>query len=151
MHRHVNHEMVLFLCGEDLPDPANRVDLDRQHPDAYGLPGASTHYTMDDNGKRLGADMIRRGRELMEAAGATSVRDFGLSPVLGWHLMGTARMGSDPDASVVDANNRAHDVPNLFIADASSLATGGGVNPTHTIQAVALRCAEYLWTQRHTF
>lgn len=151
MRKHLNHEMVLFLCGEDLPDPANRVELDRQHLDAYGLPGAATYYTMDDNGKRLGADMIRRGRELMEAAGARSARDFGLSPVLGWHLMGTARMGNDPGVSVVDANNRAHDVPNLFIADGSSLATGGGVNPTHTIQAVALRCAEYLWTQRHAF
>ncbi|MGH2615179.1 MAG: GMC oxidoreductase, partial [Thermomicrobiales bacterium] len=73
---------------------------------------------------------------------------FGLSPALGWHLMGTARMGSDPAISVVDADNRAHDVPNLFIADSSSLATGGGVNPTSTIQAVALRCAERIWEMR---
>ena len=62
--------------------------------------------------------------------------------------MGTARMGSDPADSVVDANNQAHDVPNLFIADSTSLATGGGVNPTSTIQAVALRCAERIWDLR---
>jgi choline dehydrogenase-like flavoprotein len=49
---------------------------------------------------------------------------------------------------VVDADNRAHDVPNLFIADSTSLATGGGVNPTSTIQAVALRCAEGIWERR---
>lgn len=151
MDRHLNHEIVLFLCGEDLPDPNNRVELDWQHLDAYDLPGAAIFSTMDDNGKRLGADMIRRGRELMDAAGADSVRDFGLSPVLGRHLMGTARMGNDLRSSVVDANNRAHDVPNLFIADAGSLSTGGGVHSTHTIQAVALRCAEHLWTHRHTF
>jgi choline dehydrogenase-like flavoprotein len=92
--------------------------------------------------------MIRKGTELMEAAGASSVRDFGISPALGWHLMGAARMGSDPAASVVDADNQAHDVPNLFIADSTSLATGGGVNPTSTIQAVALRCAEGVWEKR---
>jgi choline dehydrogenase-like flavoprotein len=76
------------------------------------------------------------------------VRDFGISPALGWHLMGAARMGSDPATSVVDAGNQAHDVPNLFIADSTSLATGGGVNPTSTIQAVALRCAEGIWERR---
>ena len=58
-------------------------------------------------------------------------------------------MGSDPADSVVDANNQAHDVPNLFIADSSSLPTGGGVNPTSTIQAVAFRCAEGIWERRH--
>jgi len=151
MARHLNREIALYLCGEDLPDPANRVELDGQHVDAVGTPGARTVYTLDDNGRRLGADMIRHGRMLMEAAGASSVRDFGLSPLLGWHLMGTARMGSDPATSVVDANNRAHEVANLFVADGSSLPTSGGVNPTHTIQAVALRCAEYLWTERATF
>jgi choline dehydrogenase-like flavoprotein len=92
--------------------------------------------------------MIDHGRQLLEAAGAISVRDFGLSPLLGWHLMGTARMGTDPRRSVVDSTNRAHDVPNLFVADASSFPTGGGVNPTATIQAVALRCAEKIWEQR---
>jgi choline dehydrogenase-like flavoprotein len=57
-------------------------------------------------------------------------------------------MGSEPATSVIDADNRAHDVPNLFIADGSSLPTGGGVNPTSTIQAVALRCAERIWERR---
>jgi choline dehydrogenase-like flavoprotein len=57
-------------------------------------------------------------------------------------------MGIDAADSVVDAGNRAHDVPNLFIADGSSLSTGGGVNPTSTIQAVALRCAEKIWELR---
>jgi choline dehydrogenase-like flavoprotein len=151
MAQHLNREVALYLCGEDLPDPANRIELDWESIDAFGMPGARTVYAMDDNGRRLGADMIRRGRTLMEAAGARSIRDFGLSPLLGWHLMGTARMGRDPETSVVDANNRSHEVPNLFVADGSSLPTSGGVNPTHTIQAVALRCAEYLWTERATF
>lgn len=66
----------------------------------------------------------------------------------GWHLLGTARMGDDPQSSVVNGSNRAHDVPNLFVVDGSSLPTSGAVNPTATIQALALRCADHIWDSR---
>ena len=62
--------------------------------------------------------------------------------------MGSARMGHDPQRSVVDANNQAHDVPNLFIVDGSSFTTGAGVNPTSTIMALALRAADKIWEKR---
>jgi choline dehydrogenase-like flavoprotein len=148
MDTHLNHEAVLFCCGEDLPEETNRVELDWDNLDTFGLPGVKTFYSFDENSKRLGGAMIAKGTELMDASGASSVRDFGISPALGWHLMGAARMGSDPASSVVDADNQTHDVPNLFIADSTSLPTGGGVNPTSTIQAVALRCAEGIWERR---
>ena len=144
----INREVVMYLCGEDLPEESNRVVLDLEHQDGFGLPGVRTHYTLSDNSKRLGNDMIAHAHQVLRAAGATSVRDFGLSPIWGWHLLGTARMGSDPASSVVDVSNRAHDVGNLFIVDGSSLPTGGGVNPTATIQALALRCADQIWEQR---
>ena len=60
----------------------------------------------------------------------------------GWHLLGTARMGSDPDTSVVNEWGRCHDVRNLFIVDGSLFVTSGGVNPTSTIQALALYIAD---------
>ena len=60
------------------------------------------------------------------------------------HLLGTARMGSDPDRSVVNGWGRSHDVRNLFIVDGSVFVTGGGVNPTSTIQAVALYIADQI-------
>src|SRR2546428_8561099 len=112
------------------------------------MPGVVTHHELNENSRRLGRDMIAHARQVLDAAGAKSVRDFGLSPIWGWHLLGTARMGSDPASSVVDGSNRAHDVGNLFIVDGSSLPTGGGVNPTATIQALALRCADQIWGQR---
>jgi len=145
--RRLNHEVAIFLCGEDLPQERNRVELDWDNLDAFGMLGAKTYYSLDENGKRLGADMIRHGRELLQASGAISVRDFGLTPLLGWHLMGTARMGRDSTTSVTGSHGRTHDVQNLFIADGSSFATGGGVNPTSTIQALALRCAAHIWDQ----
>ena len=60
----------------------------------------------------------------------------------GWHLMGTARMGIDPERSVVNEWGRCHDVKNLFIVDGSLFVTSGGVNPTRTIQALALYVAD---------
>jgi choline dehydrogenase-like flavoprotein len=112
------------------------------------LPGIRTHYTLGDNSKQLGNDMIAHGRRVLDAAGASSVRDFGLSPIWGWHLLGTARMGADARTSVVDGSNEAHDVPRLFVVDGSSMPTSGGVNPTATIQALALRCADKIWDRR---
>ena len=62
--------------------------------------------------------------------------------------MGTARMGGDPKNSVVNAWHQAHDVPNLFVVDGSSFTTGAAVNPTSTIGALALRCADGIWHRR---
>ena len=112
------------------------------------MPGVRTHYALGDNSRRLGTDMIAHGHQVLDAAGASSVRDFGLSPIWGWHLLGTARMGTDPRTSVVDGSNQAHDVPNLFVVDGSSMPTSAAVNPTHTIQAVALRAADKIWEKR---
>ena len=148
INERLNHEVSLFLCGEDLPEATNRVDLDWNHIDEFGLPGVETHYTFGANSQLLGLDMIDRARQLLGAAGAYSVRDLGLATVWGWHLLGTARMGHDPETSVVDRSNRSHQIPNLFIVDGSSLPTSGGVNPSATIQALGLRCADTIWNSR---
>jgi choline dehydrogenase-like flavoprotein len=70
------------------------------------------------------------------------VESEGPLPYGGWHLMGTARMGTDPRTSVVNEWGRAHDVKNLFIIDGSLFVTSAGVNPTPTIQALALYIAD---------
>lgn len=62
----------------------------------------------------------------------------------GWHMTGTARMGSDAATSVVDEYGRSHDVPNLFIMDGSTFVTSSGVNPTATIMAITLRGTRHL-------
>jgi choline dehydrogenase-like flavoprotein len=87
---------------------------------------------------------IDRARELLEAAGARDI--LAESPISwgGWHLMGTARMGVDPARSVVNEWGRSHDVKNLFIIDGSIFVTSAGVNPTSTIQALALYVADQM-------
>jgi len=66
----------------------------------------------------------------------------------GWHLLGTARMGDDPETSVVNRWCRSHDVENLYVIDGSVFVTSGGVNPTATISALALRATERLIERR---
>lgn len=81
--------------------------------------------------------------ELMDAAGARKTWSVPYGEVLpSVHLMGTCRMGSDPSKSVVNADHRAHDGPNLFLVAGSSLVTCGRQQPTATIQAPAYRAAE---------
>jgi choline dehydrogenase-like flavoprotein len=79
----------------------------------------------------------------MQAAGATRIWSYPVEdPGVSAHLMGTMRMGNDPSRSVVNRFNRAHDIPNLFIVDGSSLVTSARQQPTATIQALAYRAAE---------
>ena len=80
----------------------------------------------------------------MRAAGAIDVLTSSPSPWAGWHLLGTARMGTDPQNSVVNEWGRSHDVKNLFIVDGSIFVTSGGVNPTSTLQALALYIADQM-------
>ena len=82
-----------------------------------------------------------RATEVLYAAGAKRVLSKNPEDVrwrAGWHQMGTCRMGDDPESSVVNSWGRSHDVKNLFIVDGSIFVTAGAVNPTSTIQALAL-------------
>jgi choline dehydrogenase-like flavoprotein len=151
LEQHLNHEGVIWVCGDDEPETTNFVELDWAHTDGFGLPGVRTHYSLSENSQAMSVQMVRRATELCTAAGAVSVRNLGFDSLLGWHLLGTARMGADPANSVVNADNRAHDVPNLFVVDGSSFTTGAAVNPTNTVQALALRAADKIWDQRRSW
>ena len=79
---------------------------------------------------------------MLRAAGAHRVTRVPLAPLTGWHLLGTARMGTDPATSVVDDRGRCHAVPNIVVADGSLFPTVGAVNPGMTIAALALKIAD---------
>ncbi len=132
-----HHASMLGIC-EDLPEAHNRVTLDPELTDAHGIPAPRIEYRLSENSRRMLEHSMARGAEIMRAAGATDVYTEAPLPHAGWHLMGTARMGKDPRTSVVNEWGRTHDVRNLFIVDGSLFVTSGGVNPTSTIQALAL-------------
>jgi choline dehydrogenase-like flavoprotein len=128
-----------------LPLETNRVDLDPDVKDAWGLPAMRiTSQSHPDDMKN--AEFFRqKSIEVLEAAGATNIWAPPVNDSRGSaHNRGTCRMGNDPRTSVVDRYHRAHDVPNLFIVDGSNLVTGGRNHPTMTIQALAFRAAENL-------
>ena len=85
-----------------------------------------------------------RATDVLKAAGAVEVHAGYPIAYGGWHLLGTARMGADPETSVVNEWGRSHDVKNLFIVDGSVFVTSGGLNPTSTIQAIALHVADQM-------
>jgi choline dehydrogenase-like flavoprotein len=134
--------LTIAVIGEDLPEHHNAVTLDPELADGDGIPAPRVSYTLSDNSSRMLEHAIARSTEALEAAGAREVVANPLLRPSGWHLMGTARMGTDPAASVVDPSGRCHDVKNLYVIDGSILVTAGAVNPTSTIQALALYIAD---------
>jgi choline dehydrogenase-like flavoprotein len=130
------------IACEDLPEEHNRVTIDPVLKDSHGIPAPRIDYVISENTRRMMEHGIARASEILTAAGATNL--FTSRTVLNTpgHLLGTARMGNDPERSVVNAWGRSHDVKNLFIVDGSIWVTSGGVNPTSTIQALALYVAD---------
>ena len=142
LSRNAGKMLVWYANADDLPEETNTVTLDRVLTDSSGLPSPHIRYRMSENTKHS-LDFAAEGMtEAHMKAGATETFLDPLVP--SGHLLGTARMGNDPASSVVDPFGRSHDVANLFIVDGSVMVTGGGLNPTSTIAALALRAAEHL-------
>jgi choline dehydrogenase-like flavoprotein len=95
------------------------VTLDPVLKDSSGIPAPKLDYTISANSLKMMNHGIARAKEVLAAAGASNIAVE--SPILngGWHLLGTARMGTDPERSVVNEWGRCHDVKNLFIVDGS--------------------------------
>ncbi len=136
------------IIAEDLPDEENRVILDAELKDSDGIAAPKIIYRMSANSARLLEFHLARAKESLEAAGAYETVIAPLIRETGWHLLGTCKMGSDPETSVVNAWGRTHDIPNLYIFDGSIWPTSSGMNPTATIAAMSLRCADHLVRQR---
>ena len=114
------------------------MTLDPELTDTHGIPAPKITYRLSENSERMLAHALQRTSDVLEAAGAVQINPYGQVRETGWHLLGTARMGNDPEKSVVNEWGRSHDVKNLFIIDGSIFVTSAAVNPTTTIQALAL-------------
>jgi choline dehydrogenase-like flavoprotein len=131
--------------GEMLPDPTNRVSLDADKKDAWGLPVLKIDCAIGENEKLMRKDMMADMAEMLEAAGVKNVRpyDNGYAPGMGIHEMGTARMGRDPKTSVLNGNNQVWDAPNVFVTDGSCMTSASCVNPSLTYMALTARAADF--------
>ena len=125
----------------------NSVSLDETVKDAWGLPALRVTFKNHPDDMKATRFLAERQKEILETAGAKKIWFDPLTlqeTTYSRHLMGSCRMGDDPRVSVVDRWNRAHDVPNLFVVDGSSLVTSARQQPTATIQALAYRAADHI-------
>ena len=138
--------------GEVLPRKENRVTLDKEVKDAWGIPALRFHYRFSDNEIKMAKDMGDTAEEMLRAAGAENIK---IDPTMlppGWsiHEIGTARMGDDPKTSVTDRFCRLHDVPNVYLADAAPFVSGGTQNTTWSILAMCWRTMDHLKEELRT-
>src|SRR5580765_3848926 len=131
--------------GEILPYHDNRVTLDRDKKDKFGLPILRFDARLRDNELRMRKDMISDAAEMLEAAGYRDVRivdeDYGIG--LGIHEMGTARMGRDDKTSVLNASNQVHACKNVYVTDGSCMTSSACQNPSLTYMALTARAADH--------
>ena len=139
-----NHTVGIAIISEDLPEKHNRVELDFENKDHFGMPGVKVYYKMGENTKKILKHGIKMSKEIFSTAGAKVTASFAPVKNTGWHLMGTARMGEDPKISVVNKYGQAHQVKNIFIVDSSVFVTSGAANPVATTQAIALFVCNYI-------
>ena len=134
----------LFTICEGVPTPTNRVTVDPETPDEWGMPRGAIHYDWHMNDVRLMDWAAEQSLAILRAAGA--VEAF-RQPSAQVHMMGTARMGADPRVSVANVHGQTHDVPNLYLAGGALFPTGSCVNPTLTLLALAWRTADHIVTR----
>ncbi|HSX52467.1 MAG TPA: GMC family oxidoreductase [Cellvibrio sp.] len=131
--------------GEMLPHHDNRIYLDRSVKDKWGLPVLAMDVEIRENELAMRKDMMQDAVDMFEAAGMKNVQgaDWGYSPGMGIHEMGTARMGHDPKTSVLNKYNQVWDAPNVFVTDGACMTSASCVNPSLTYMALTARAVDH--------
>lgn len=139
---HYENMAGMWIVGEDMPQETNRVTLNHEVTDQYGLPVANVHFDDHPNDIAMRNHAYKQGQAIYEAVGAT--RTFPTPPYPSTHNLGTNRMSENPRDGVVNKWGQTHDIANLFISDGSQFTTGAAENPTLTIVALAIRQADHI-------
>jgi choline dehydrogenase-like flavoprotein len=138
----VQHLTSALVMAEDEPLEENGVAIDRSVIDAVGLPRLTIKHVYTRRDKQRRRMLVRRAKRILRRVGAWSFYTHDVKTFS--HALGTVRMGEDPDTSPLDEFCRYRGLENLLVVDGSALPTSGGVNPSLTIAAVALRAADRL-------
>lgn len=139
--------MGVTAFGECLPNHDNRMYLDYEKLDEWGLPTVTFDASFGENEVAMRKDMKEQAVKMLEAAGFKDVSGWedpnGFAMGLGIHEMGTARMGRDPKTSVLNKWNQVHACKNVFVTDGSFMTSSGCQNPSLTYMAFTARAANY--------
>ena len=131
--------------GEMLPNHENRVSLDETRTDKWGLPVLKIDCATGENERLMRRDMAADMAEMLEQCGLKNVEMFdnGYFPGMGIHEMGTARMGRDPNTSVLNPHNQVWDALNVFVTDGACMTSAACQNPSLTYMALTARAADH--------
>lgn len=140
--RVISGGLVLAAVMEDLPYRDNRV-LPSDRPSTDGRQRLRLQYHLHENERERRKVFLSALKEVLQPFRTLTLRTGENNGTLG-HVCGTARFGTDPATSVLDAQNRAHEVDNLYVVDASFFPSSSGINPSLTVAANALRVAEHI-------
>ncbi|GAB4025765.1 GMC oxidoreductase [Spirosoma koreense] len=137
--------MGLGGFGETLPYYENRMYLDKNEKDKWGMPLVVFDAELRENEKKMRVDMMNDAKEMLESAGVKNVKAYDRGSFLGMaiHEMGTARMGRDPKTSVLNGNNQVHAVKNVFVTDGACMTSASCVNPSLTYMALTARAVNF--------
>lgn len=131
--------------GEILPYHENKITLDHNRKDKWGLPVLAMDAELKENELKMRKDMVAEMKAMFEAAGVKNITtwDSGHSMGHGIHEMGTARMGKDPKTSVLNKWNQIWDCKNVFVTDGASMVSSACQNPSLTYMALTARAVDY--------
>lgn len=137
--------MGITAFGEILPYHENKITLDKDKKDKWGLPVLKFDCEIKDNENKMRKAMIEDAKEMLQAAGLKNVYGFdnGYAMGMGIHEMGTARMGKDPKTSVVNSSNQIWDAKNVFVTDGAFMTSAACQNPSLTYMAMTARAADF--------
>ncbi|MGH9628288.1 MAG: GMC oxidoreductase, partial [Bryobacteraceae bacterium] len=140
---------LMNMQGTTLISPRKFVDLDQNKKDKFGLSVARVHLHYEDSDINMAQDCVERCEEIIRAGGGEVISSPGRITANKLvidlnHWVGTVRMGKDPKNAVVDTWGRSHEIPNLFIGDASVFAAYPEKNPTLTNIALSWRMSDHL-------
>jgi choline dehydrogenase-like flavoprotein len=140
-----NWQIGMTAFGEMLPDHNNRIYLNRNVKDKWGLPVLEIDVEIKENEMLMRKDMQQDAIDMLEAAKLKNVKgyDSEYHPGMGIHEMGTARMGRDPKTSVLNGHNQVWDALNVFVTDGACMTSASCVNPSLTYMALTARAAAY--------
>jgi len=138
-------KIALIGFGECLPRHENKLTLNYDKLDQWGLPTVSFDCKFGDNEAKMRKDMKNQAIEMLKKAGYSNVTpyDKGSSPGQAIHEMGTARMGKDPKTSIVNKHNQIHSVANVYVTDGAFMTSSGYQNPSLTYMAFTARAAHH--------
>lgn len=131
--------------GETLPYYENKMYLDKNKRDKWGIPTVVFDAELKENEKKMRKDMMNDAAEMLTAAGLKNVNPYDNGSYLGMaiHEMGTARMGRDPKTSVLNSQNQVWGAKNVFVTDGSAMVSASCVNPSLTYMALTARAADF--------